>query len=89
MTVSRLTEAQAGILARLAKGETLTHSLLGERLWSLLEDPWTVFDDISPRQLQAAGMIELARPGSLADDRADTYRLTPAGRSALDGYRFA
>ncbi|MDX7953459.1 hypothetical protein P7D22_20035 [Lichenihabitans sp. Uapishka_5] len=53
-------EAQATILTRMAGGATLTPSLLGDRLWSLLEDPFTVFDDVSPRVLLAAGMIALA-----------------------------
>lgn len=82
-----LTAAQADILSRMDAGETLTHSLLGERLWSLLEDPWTVFDDLSPRQLRAAGLITFARPGSVDEDRADAYKLMPAGRAVLETWR--
>ena len=78
-----LTEAQSVILKRMADGGTLTHSLLGDRLWSLLEDPFTVFDDVSPRLLLAAGHVELAQRGSLRDDRADAYRITEAGRAVL------
>ena len=77
------TEAQAAILTRMAAGDTLTHSMLGERLWSLLEDPFTVFDDVSPRVLLAGGLIALAQQGSVKADRASTYRLTSAGRAAL------
>ena len=54
-----MTDAQGAILTRMADGDTLTHSLLGDRLWSLLKDPWTVFDDVSPRVLLAAGLIAL------------------------------
>ena len=82
-----MTEAQAAILIRMADGFTLTHSLLGDRLWSLLEDPGTVFDDMSPRQLRTGGLIALHRPGSIAADRADTYRITEAGRRALAIWR--
>ena len=82
-----LTEAQAAILTRMAGGATLTHSLLGDRLWSLLEDPFTVFDDVSPRLLLAAGLIALAQRGSVEADRADAYRLTLAGHNALRAWR--
>lgn len=82
-----MTEDQAAILARMVAGATLTHSLLGDRLWSLLEDPFTVFDDVSPRVLLAAGLIALARQGSVKADRADAYRLTVAGHAALQAWR--
>ena len=84
-----LTEAQAAILTRMAGGATLTHSLLGDRLWSLLEDPFTVFDDVSPRQLRAAGLIALAQRGSAKADRADAYRLTASGNAALRAWRLS
>ena len=83
-----MTDAQAAILTRMAGGATLTHSLLGNRLWSLLEDPSTVFDDVSPRVLLAAGLIALQQRGSVKSDRADAYRLTLAGRAALVTWRF-
>lgn len=79
----RLTEAEARILSRVAGGETLVQSLVAERLWSLLQDPFTVFDDVSPRRLRNAGLIELLQAGSLRDDRADSYMITEAGRAAL------
>ena len=82
-----LTEAQAAILTRMAGGATLTHSLIGDQLWSLLENPFTVFDDVSPRQLRAAGLIALAQRGSVKADRADVYRLTAAGHAALRAWR--
>ncbi|MDX7952887.1 hypothetical protein P7D22_17110 [Lichenihabitans sp. Uapishka_5] len=82
-----MTEAQAVILSRMAAGATLTQSCLGDRLWSLRDDPWTVFDDLSPRQLLAAGLIALQRPGSLEADRADAYGLTPLGHAALQNWR--
>ena len=78
-----MTAAQALILESMAGGQTLTHSLLGERLWSLLEDPFTVFDDVSPRVLLAAGLIALDQRGSVKADRADIYRLTMAGHAAV------
>ena len=78
-----MTDAQAAILTRMAGGATLTHSLLGDRLWSLLEDPFTVFDDMSPRVLIAAGLIALAQRGSVKADQADAYQLTTAGHAAL------
>lgn len=78
-----MTEAQAAILIRMTAGSTLTHSMIGDRLWSLLEDPFTVFDDVSPRVLLAAGLIALAQPGSIKADRADAYRMTMAGHDAL------
>ena len=82
-----MTDAQAAILTRMAGGQTLTHSLLGNRLWSLLEDPFTVFDDVSPRQLRAAGLIALAQRGSVKADRADAYRMTASGHAALGAWR--
>ena len=82
-----VTDAQAAILTRMAGGTTLTHSLIGERLWSLLEDPFTVFDDVSPRQLRAAGLIALEYRGSVRTNRADAYRLTAAGHAALFQWR--
>ena len=82
-----MTDAQAAILTRMAGGSTLTHSLLGERLWSLLDDPYTVFDDVSPRQLRAAGLIALTQQGSVMTDRADTYRLTATGHAALQAWQ--
>ncbi|MCW6512844.1 hypothetical protein [Lichenifustis flavocetrariae] len=82
-----LTDAQAAILTRMAVGATLAHSLQGERLWSLLEDPFTVFDDVSPRVLLAGGFIALAQRGSVKADRADAYRLTIAGHAALRDWR--
>ena len=82
-----MTNQQAAILTRMAGGATLTRSLLGERLWSLLEDPFTVFDDVSPRVLLAAGLIALAQRGSVKADRADAYRLTAAGHTALRAWR--
>ena len=84
-----LTDAQAAILTRMAGGGTLTHSLLGDRLWSLFEDQFTVFDDVSPRQLRAAGLITLAQRGSVKADRADVYRLTAAGHAALRAWRLS
>lgn len=84
-----VTDAQAAILTRMAGGQTLTHSLLGDRLWSLLEDPFTVFDDVSPRQLRVAGLIALAQRGSVKADRADAYRLTAAGHAALRAWRLS
>ena len=84
-----LTDAQAAILTRMACGQTLTHSLIGDRLWSLLEDPFTVFDDVSPRQLRAAGLIALAQSGSVKADRADAYRLTAVGHAALRAERLS
>ena len=84
-----LTGPQADILCRMEAGAALTQSLLGDRLWSLLEDPWTVFDDVSPRRLRADGLIEQAERGSLEDDRADAYRLTPAGLTVLKAWRSA
>ena len=83
-----LTDTQAAILTRMAGGATLTHSLLGE-LWSLLEDPFTVFDDVSPRVLLRAGLIALAQRGSVKADRADAYRLTAAGHTALRAWRLS
>ncbi len=82
-----LTEAQAAILTRMAGGATLTHSLVGYRLWSLLEDPFTVFDDLSPRQLRAAGLITLAQRVSVKANRADVYRPTSGGHAALRAWR--
>ena len=84
-----LTDAQSAILTRMACGATLTHSLLGDRLWSLFEDPFTVFDDVSPRQLRAAGLIALAQRGSVKADRADAYRLTAAGHAALRAWHLS
>ncbi len=81
----RLTPAEAAILSRAAR-RTLVQSLLGDRLWSLLEDPFTLFDDLSPRRLRAAGLIELGRPGSLAEDRPDEYRVTVSGQAALAAF---
>ena len=82
-----MTAEQAAILTRMASGATLTHSLLGERLWSLLEDPFTVFDDVSPRVLLAGGLIALAQPGSVKADRASIYHITSAGSAALWKWR--
>lgn len=82
-----MTEAQAAILARMAGGATLTRSLVGDRLWSLLEDPFTRFDDVSPRVLLSAGLIALAQRGSVEADRADAYGLTSAGKDALRVWR--
>ena len=82
-----MTDAQAAILTRMASGATLTHSMVGERLWSLLEDPFTVIDDMSPRVLLAAGLIALAQRGSVKADRADAYRMTAAGHAALRDWR--
>ena len=76
-----MTDAQVVILARIADGDTLTHSLLGNRQWSLLKDPWTVFDDVSPRVL-LAGYLALAQRGSIKADRAGAYRITTAGYAA-------
>ncbi|MCW6510950.1 hypothetical protein [Lichenifustis flavocetrariae] len=78
-----VTAAQSAILRRMADGGTLTRSLAGERMGSLLEDPFTVFDDVSPRLLLAAGFVELVRLGRLRDDRANVYRITAAGRAVL------
>ena len=75
------------ILARMEAGATLTHSLHGDRLWSLLEDPFVVFDDVSPRLLREAGLIAQNRRGSVEADRADAYCLTLTGRSALEAWR--
>lgn len=83
----RLTDAEARILSRAGSGETLVQSLVGDRLWSVSQDPFTVFDDISPRRLRKAGLIEIDKPGSLRDDRADSYMITEAGRAALKIYR--
>lgn len=82
-----MTDQEAVILMRLEAGQTLTHSLIGERLWSLLEDPWTVFDDLSPRRLLARDNIRLKRRGSLDDDRPDEYEMTIWGRASLAAYR--
>lgn len=82
-----MTEAQATILARMAAGSTLAQSMIGDRLWSLLEDPFTVFNDVSPRVLLADGLIALAQHGSVKADRASTYRLTSAGQAALWKWR--
>ncbi|MCW6512043.1 hypothetical protein [Lichenifustis flavocetrariae] len=54
----------------MADGGSPTRSLLGERLWSLFEDPLTIFDDVLPCLLLAAGFVELARPVSPRDARA-------------------
>lgn len=82
-----MTDAEAVIFMHLEAGRTLTHSLVGERLWSLLEDPFTVFDDESPRRLIARNNIQPKRKGSLEEDRPDEYELTIWGRASLAGYR--
>ena len=82
-----MTDAQATILARMVAGAVLTHSLQGDRLWSLLGDPFTVLDDVSPRLLREAGLIALDRRGNVKADRADIYRLTLAGRTALAAWQ--
>lgn len=82
-----MTDHEAVIPMHLQAGRTLTHSLLAERLWSLLEDPWTVFDDVSPLLLLRAGLIALVSRGIVKADRAHTYRLTAAGHEALRGCR--
>ena len=61
----------------------LTRPLLGDRLWLLLEDPFTVLDDVSPRVLLKAGLIALAQRGGVKADQAEAYRLTTAGHAAL------
>lgn len=82
-----MTDEEAIILMHIEAGRTLTHSHFGDRLWSLLEDPWTVFDDLSPRRLLARDNIRLKRQGSLDDDRPDEYEMTIWGRASLAGYR--
>ncbi len=83
----RLNDIEARILSRAAEGDTLVQSLVGDRLWSLLQDPFTVFDEVTPRRLCKAGLITLVQPGSRSDDRADWYAVTEAGRAALKAYR--
>ena len=83
----RLNDAEARILSRAAEGDTLVQSLVGDRLWSLLQDSFTIFDEVTPRRLRKAGLITLIQPGSRIDDRADWYAVTEAGRAALKAYR--
>ena len=82
-----MTDEEAAILMHLEAGRTLTRSLVGDRLWSLLEDPWTVFDDLSPRRLLARDNIRSKRRGSLDEDQPDAYEMTVWGRAALAAYR--